>query len=255
MIYLVAAAGHENALTFLISKGANVNVIDSWGGTPLDDAIQMGRVWCIRTIKQNGGKIGKAKHFIDNSTSKHKTMESRNLNVAFSELDVFDKIGGGAFGVIYKCRWKGTLVACKCIKSSKIFELWRENDLNRSTHKGLKEKPMSADELAMALDDFRLETSILKALRHPNICMLLGYSQTDDFQVIISELMRCSLLEVFTSHVIHRTRLPIKTQLSYARQLVRGMNYLHTCKPPIIHRDLKPANLLIDFSNNLKITE
>jgi len=252
--HLAAAAGHEHALAFLISKGANMNVVDNWGGTPLDDAVRTGMVRCIRIIRENGGKTGKRPHTLDDS--KQKTTEARNLNVDFSELDVIDKIGSGAFGVIYKCKWRGTLVAAKCIKSSKIVELWRDNDMNRSMRKNsLDEHIVSASEMADALSDFRLETSILKSLRHPNICMLLGYSQTENFEVIMSELMRCSLLDIFTSHIMQRTHLSRRKQLLYAQQLARGMNYLHKCAPPVIHRDLKPANLLIDFSNTLKITD
>ena len=31
-----------------------------------------------------------------------------------------------------------------------------------------------------------------------------------------------------------------------ALDVTRGMNYLHTCRPPILHRDLKSPNLLVD---------
>lgn len=67
--------------------------------------------------------------------------------------------------------------------------------------------------------------------------------------------MRCSLLDVFVSHIVQGTRIPHRQQIVYAQQLAQGMNYLHTCKPPIIHRDLKPANLLIDHSGVLKISD
>lgn len=72
---------------------------------------------------------------------------------------------------------------------------------------------------------------------------------------MISELMKCSLLDVFKAHIIQGTRMPKKTQIVYAQQLAQGMNYLHTCKPPVLHRDLKPANLLIDHSGVLKISD
>lgn len=72
---------------------------------------------------------------------------------------------------------------------------------------------------------------------------------------MISELMKCSLLDIFKANIIQGTRLPKKTQIVYAQQLAQGMNYLHTCKPPVIHRDLKPANLLIDHSGVLKISD
>jgi serine/threonine protein kinase len=93
------------------------------------------------------------------------------------------------------------------------------------------------------------------AIQHPNICMLLGYSITENFEVMISELMKCSLLDVFTSHIINNTKMSKKKQISYAQQLALGMNYLHKCTPPVIHRDLKPANLLIDGSGALKISD
>ena len=225
----------------------------------MDDAIRTSNLQCIRILKENGGRVGinKKKHLTDTS-ERTKTNEDKNLNIDFSELDVIDKIGSGAFGEIFKCRWRGTLVAAKCIKSSKIVDLWRMNDVHRSTRD--INRQASVDDLAdaeieEALQDFRLETSILRTLRHPNICMLLGYSQTDNFEVMISELMSCSLLDVFTSHMLHGTSMSRKTQVIYAQQLAKGMNYLHQCKPPIIHRDLKPANLLIDFSGTLKITD
>ena len=60
---------------------------------------------------------------------------------------------------------------------------------------------------------------------------------------MISELMECSLLDVFRAHQVHGTKLARKSSISYAIQLARGMNYLHNCKPPIVHRDLKPGKI------------
>ena len=90
---------------------------------------------------------------------------------------------------------------------------------------------------------------------HPNICMLLAYSTTSDFEVMVSELARCSLEDIFKANVINSKQLSKRTKIVYAQQLAQGMNYLHTCKPPIIHRDLKPANLLIDYSGALQIAD
>lgn len=254
-LHLAAAAGHIKVVRLLVSKGADVNVTDNWGGKPLDDAVLQSRIECISFLKQMGGEIGEAKHLEDsgkNSSSK----EDKNLQIEFSELDVIDKIGAGAFGEIFKCRWRGTVVAAKCIRSTKIIELWKEQDnmLSKSSMRNDGEE-MQEEEKEDALQDFREETKILRTLRHPNICMLLGYSRTENFEVMISELMRCSLLDVFKSHIINNTKMSKKKQLSYAQQLARGMNYLHQCKPPIIHRDLKPANLLIDGSGTLKISD
>jgi ankyrin repeat protein len=254
-LHLAAAAGHVKVVRLLISKGADINATDNWGGKPLDDAIRQGRVECIKILKEMGAESGGAKHLEDSGRSST-GKEDKNLQIEFSELDVIDKIGAGAFGEIFKCRWRGTVVAAKCIRSTKIIELWREQDnmLSSSSMKTDGEE-MKAEEKEEALRDFREETSILRTLRHPNICMLLGYSRTENFEVMISELMRCSLLDIFKSHIINNTKMPKRKQIIYAQQLAKGMNYLHQCKPPIIHRDLKPANLLIDGSGTLKISD
>jgi len=261
-LHLSSAAGHVHVLRFLISRKADVNVVDNWGGRPLDDATRMNRMACIQVLKEAGATAGKRTPLNDSSTKDRTTKlrEDKNLKIEFSELDMIDKIGAGAFGEIYKCRWRGTLVAAKCIRNTKIVELWREENINivkpRQRFKAkVGDHEMNADEVEEALNDFHMETHILQTLRHPNICMMLGYSQTENFEVMISELMRCSLLDIFKSHLINNTRMTKKNQILYAQQLARGMNYLHKCKPPIIHRDLKPANLLIDVSGTLKISD
>ncbi|GFH43796.1 hypothetical protein CTEN210_00269 [Chaetoceros tenuissimus] len=252
-LHVAAAGGHVMVCRFLISKGANVNVVDNWNCRPLDDAIRMSRVAVIKLLKENGADVGTGKH-LDDSGKGRQSQDEKNLKVEFSELVVVDKIGSGAFGEIFKCKWRGTLVAAKCIRNTKIIEYWKEDNLIASVRSHGSDT-MGAEEVEDALRDFREETSILRSLRHPNIVMMLGYSTTENFEVMISELMRCSLLDVFTSHIIHRTKMSRKKQLTYAQQLARGMNYLHNCRPPVIHRDLKPANLLIDASGTLKISD
>ena len=261
-LHIVSSLGNPRAVKLLLSKKANVNAMDHWGGQPLDDAIRKGHLECIKLLKQNGGKTGHGSGFHGESSvatpqKAFVSQDDENLRTDFSELDMIDKIGAGAFGEIYKCRWRGTLVAAKCIRSTKIVKLWHTmRDTTIHPSNSLRDQyTMTQDEMEAALNDFRLETSILRTLRHPNICMLLAYSQTENFEVMISELMRCSLLDVFKALSIQQKTLPIKKQILYAMNIAQGMNYLHNCKPPIIHRDLKPANLLMDFSGTLKISD
>ena len=102
---------------------------------------------------------------------------------------------------------------------------------------------MSTEHL-QALADLKQEIGLLGQLRHPNICLLLGYSLAYDREVMISELMKCSLFDVFKTLRVTAQPMPLRRSLRYAIQFAQGMNYLHTCKPPVLHRDLKPANLL-----------
>ena len=99
------------------------------------------------------------------------------------------------------------------------------------------------------------QINFLLQLRHPNICLLLGYSLTEKHEVMIAELMKCSLLDVMKAFASRGTPFSLERSVRYAIQFAQGMNFLHTCKPPILHRDLKPANLLLDFSDTLKVSD
>lgn len=249
---------------FLITKalvlgGAKINVKDRWGSTPLDEAQRSNAKEVIHFLEDYGAISGSSSHgILLSKCSSIGDVSTRDLNLSIdiSEVEMIERIGAGAFGEIYKCRWKGTLVAAKCIKSAKIQKEW----LKKFTNTNMEELPeedtsMSQTDIDMALEDFRLETAILSKLRHPNICMLLAFTTTQDHEVMISELMKCSLLDVFKANFEQKDQLSKRTQLHYCSQLAKGMNYLHTFKQPIIHRDLKPANLLIDYSGTLKITD
>ena len=96
---------------------------------------------------------------------------------------------------------------------------------------------MSTEHL-QALADLKQEIGLLGQLRHPNICLLLGYSLAYDREIMISELMKCSLFDVFKTLRVTAQPMPLRRSLRYAIQFAQGMNYLHTCKPPVLHRDL-----------------
>jgi len=275
-LHLAAGEGHLDVVEFLCKRGADVNVEDRWGGKPLDDALQKGNERVAETLRRYGARsaddadfhrmsyrLNGTDHSASASLSIGADAESENLRVEFSELEMIERIGSGAFGEIYKCRWRGILVAAKCIKASKIQREWllknrsgmKSEDRIKNRVEAIKQTTITEEDKELALEDFRRETAILRRLRHPNIVMMLAYSHTEDVEVMISELMRCSLLDIFKANNISNSQIPKRTQIAYAQQLAAGMNHLHKSRPPIIHRDLKPANLLIDFSGHLKIAD
>jgi serine/threonine protein kinase len=262
-LHLAAGEGNDDIVDLLCRHNADVNVEDRWGNRPLDDAERANNTASARILRKHGAKSGKLRGY-DLGDSSTRRREIANLEVDFDELEMVDRIGKGSFGEIYKCRWRGTLVAAKCIRTAKVQKEWAIKQAMDQVEEGrdiddaikeIDEAEMSDNAKAEALADFRQEISIVKALRHPNIVLLLAYSATENLEVMISELMKCSLLDIFKAHIVNGTKMKKKDQIVYAIQLAQGMLYLHTCKPPIIHRDLKPANLLIDHSGVLKVAD
>lgn len=276
-LHLAAGEGHTLIVRALCEAGADVNVADRWKRRPLDDAETGNHKDVIQLLQSFGAARGAVRTAGAAESSMLTTADEAvldrsskramdNMRIEFTELEMIDRIGSGAFGEIYKCRWRGTLVAAKIIKSAKIQRDWTNRRVTAAIQNGkdvdeaIREldqvaAEMSVKEKDLAIADFRQEISVLKSLRHPHIVLLLAYSTTENYECLISELMKCSLLDVFKSHLVQGTRMPARTQIIYATQLAQGMNYLHTCKPPIVHRDLKPANLLIDHSGVLKISD
>jgi len=164
-LHLAAHEGQVDIVQLLCKNGADVNVVDRWGGMPLDDAISGNSDECVKILKQYNAKAGQnlrksyhAKKSPHNDSIE--TLEGGSLYVNFEEIEMIEKIGGGAFGEIYKCRWRGTNVAAKCIKSGKIQKFWaaKQNKLQ-------EDESLSSSAKFIALTDFRTEVGILRSLR------------------------------------------------------------------------------------------
>ena len=56
-LHVAASSGDIEVVVYLTSKNCNVNIIDRWGGTPLDDAISSGHTLAARVIASRGGRV------------------------------------------------------------------------------------------------------------------------------------------------------------------------------------------------------
>jgi len=225
VLHLAAAEGHVEVVRYLLKAGANPNAEDRWCNRPLDDARRQGHSSCADLLLAAGGQAAAV------------TTSTSWLEVSSEDVALERQIGRGQFGDVYRAQWRGTAVACKVVRKAQLDD-------------------------PVVLQDFKTEQALLTKLRHPNICMLMGYSTSADHRVmLISELMQCSLEDVLKTHAPvdafnqGANSFPRQRAIVHAVQCAQGMAYLHTCRPPIIHRDLKPANLLLDFAGTLKVAD
>eukprot|EP00249_Psilotum_nudum_P005095 c18570_g2_i1 orf=1-579(-) len=96
------------------------------------------------------------------------------------------------------------------------------------------------DVIATGIDLKRIQSEVrlLKRLKHRNIIKLFSswYDQKKGIMNFITELFCSGTLREFRRKHKH---VELKAVKGWARQILRGLLYLHTQDPPIIHRDLK----------------
>lgn len=173
-LHLAASNGHLPIVKLLCEAKANVNAKDRWNRQPLDDAVAPA---IVAELQSRGATRGAAPPEKNLDSSIKRAVD--NMKVQFDELEMIDRIGSGAFGEIYKCRWRGTLVAAKIIRSAKIQRFWtarrltealasnddRVDDAIRELDNQGNSETIDGEELEYAIADFRREISVLKSLR------------------------------------------------------------------------------------------
>ncbi|XP_053212676.1 serine/threonine-protein kinase WNK3-like [Panonychus citri] len=97
---------------------------------------------------------------------------------------------------------------------------------------------------------FREEVEMLKGLQHFNIVRFYDYIEVNTPNrkclVLITELMTSGTLKTYLKRF---KKINIKVLKSWCRQILKGLNFLHSRTPPIIHRDLKCDNIFITGTN------
>lgn len=130
-------------------------------------------------------------------------------------------LGSGAFGKVYKAKWK------------------LDNDEEISV--AVKEINSELSPLVSGFDlvSLRRELSILRLMRHPNLLKYYGFTFSEPFYYIITELASCNLLQYITNNP--SLKLSIKEYIIF--QICNGLKELHRVE--IAHRDIKSENILL----------
>jgi hypothetical protein len=101
-------------------------------------------------------------HIRPDVTEDTNSSESLQLAIDFNEIKLFEVIGGGGFGQVHRAVWKGTPVAVKILTGS-------------AQSKGV-------------LQEFAAELNLLRGMRHPNVCLLMGACLEPPHRAIVTEL-------------------------------------------------------------------
>jgi len=97
------------------------------------------------------------------------------------------------------------------------------------------------------------EIALLKQLKHPNVVQLVDVLYNDEKQKMYLVMEYCvGGLQEMVDYQPDK-RMPLFQAHGYFRQLVDGLEYLHSCR--VIHKDIKPGNLLLSLDQTLKISD
>ncbi|XP_064359262.1 mitogen-activated protein kinase kinase kinase 11 [Dromaius novaehollandiae] len=134
---------------------------------------------------------------------------------AAGELRLEEVIGAGGFGRVFRGTWRGEVVAVKAARG---------------------------DAGAAGAASLRREARLYARLRHPNVVALRAVCLEPPHLCLVMEFAAGGPL----SRALAGRRVPPAVLLDWARQIARGMRYLHAEAPvALIHRDLKSSNVLL----------
>lgn len=142
--------------------------------------------------------------------------------IPYSDLTFQKKLGQGAFGVVFRGKWRTAPVA---IKQSTILAVDQD-----------------------ALEDFKQEALLMLSLQpHPNCVQVLGICVHETNVYVILELCPQGSLE----SLLKSGNLSVERKLKIISGFAAGVAHLH--ENGIIHRDLAARNILIGDGDVAKV--
>lgn len=99
-------------------------------------------------------------------------------------------------------------------------------------------------------EHFRREMAITRKLRHPNIQCAVDEAESRSAPYLILEYVDGTPLHRLLRE---RGRLPVEQAVSIAKQIARGLEYMHAAH--VYHRDLKPENVIVTDDGTAKIID
>lgn len=139
-----------------------------------------------------------------------------NKYPGLENYEVLEKMGEGAFSVVFKARH---LVSDKLV----AIKVLRKFQMDRSQKQAVLK-----------------EVTIMRQLKHPNIVRFIEVIESDSYYYIVQELAMGG--EIFAA-IVNFTYLSEDLSRHIIYQVAEAVRYLHE-EVGVVHRDIKPENLL-----------
>ncbi|CAI0474862.1 unnamed protein product [Linum tenue] len=150
-----------------------------------------------------------------------------DLQTATCDFSESFKLGGGAYGCVYKGEMLGRTVAIK--------KLCSQNMQGQS--------------------EFHKEVEILGKLQHPHLVTLLG-ACSEAWCLIYEYLPNGSIQDHLIRNSNNNSSLTWAIRTRMIAEIASALSFLHSAKPEkIVHGDLRPQNILLDSKLSCKICE
>ena len=150
----------------------------------------------------------------------------RTPKTGFGDYELLEEIAHGGMGVVYRARQKSLnrIVAVKMV----LFGQFAGKT---------------------AFDRFRAEAQTVARLQHPNIVAIHEIGETDGQPYFSMDYVAGRNL----ADLVRDRPLLARQAAGYVCKIAQAVQYAHT--QGVLHRDLKPANVLIDESDEPRITD
>eukprot|EP01114_Cavostelium_apophysatum_P012739 TRINITY_DN291_c1_g1_i1.p1 TRINITY_DN291_c1_g1~~TRINITY_DN291_c1_g1_i1.p1 ORF type:complete len:760 (+),score=216.65 TRINITY_DN291_c1_g1_i1:90-2369(+) len=142
-----------------------------------------------------------------------------------SELEFAMKLGSGTSGTVYKGLYRGEEVAIKVLKS---------------------------EQSSKELEEFKKEFQIMSSIQNPYLVFFFG---------AVLEPKMCMVMELCSRGSLYHVMSDLKNDLNWertfsmAKEMVKGVDCLHSWTPQIVHRDLKSLNLMVNEKWHVKVAD